>query len=269
MRHLIIAICLAALASACSHNVQTSSGEQYLKRYPDSLSAGAHEGSGASVTDSAVRRASAVEPTLALPARFGLARIVNGNLTNIPQEEAALWMEFAQKHPSYGEFVPISPIIASFAESAVVNHGRRSREYRKTVGDIVSTIRLGAARQHVDAVLIYEISASSDYGRTIFAFTDFTIIGMSLFPNRNVEAHGVANALLLDVRNGYPYGSATAEADLSSLSTTLGVDETRDELQAKASLEVVTNLVPEVETMVGQLALALATKSSSQASTNN
>ena len=264
MRSFAFGCCLLISLSACSYHAQTSSGADYLARYQDRSIAAAetpstnqHE---PAVTDDEIRHAAAVEPILTFPGRFGLARIVDGDLTPIPADEAALWMEFARKHPNYGEFVPINPLIAAFAESAVVGYDKRSSDYRRSVGDIVSMIRLGAARQHVDAVLIYEVRTTSSYGRTLLAFTDFTIIGTALFPNRKAEAHGVAHALLLDVRNGYPYGSASAETDLSGLATTLGVDDKEDELRQQAPVKTVTKLVPEVEKMVNELILSLAQK---------
>jgi hypothetical protein len=258
MKHLILATTLAVLLAACSNAVQTSSGAQYLKRYADAPQSGnplsttlsaADDLKGPLVTDDAIRRAAAIEPDLKLPGRFGLARLINGQLTIIPQEEAALWFEYAKKHQSLGEFVPINPLIAAFAESAVISQKKRSWQNGHTVGDVVSTIRLGAARQHVDTVLIYEIGTSSSYGKTPFAITDLTIIGAALLPNRTAKAHGIAHAILLDVRNGYPYGSATAEIDVSGFSTTFGSGKRQIELREEAAESVVAKLIPEVEAM--------------------
>ena len=124
--------------------------------------------------------------------------------------------------------------------------------------ELVKTIRLGAARQHVDAVLIYEVGATSERDFTPLAFADLTIIGGAFLPTRSVKAHGVASALLLDVRNGYPYGTASAEADLSALSVTYGSDRRTEELRREAALKVVGNLVPEVDAMLGELVVEMA-----------
>jgi hypothetical protein len=252
MRTLVLSLAAALALGACDYNVQTSSGADYLARYDAALPATAEP-------DAAIRRAAAVEPILTFPARFGIARIENGRLTGIPAAEVALWTGLIEKHRSLGEFAPISPIIAEFTADAVLQP-RAGRDRRDT-GELVTTIRLGAARQHVDAVLIYEVGATSGEGLTFLAFADLTIIGGAFLPTRSLEARGVASALLLDVRNGYPYGTASAEADLSALSVTYGSDRRTEELRREAALKVVGNLVPEVDAMFGELVVEMAKRS--------
>lgn len=249
MRSFVLSLATVLALGACGERyVQTSSGADYLARY-DAAAAGV-------VPDANIRRAAAVEPILTFPARFGLARIENGHLTGIPVAEVALWAGLIEKHRSLGEFVPISPIIAEFTADAVLQP--RPDRYRRDTGELVTTIRLGAARQHVDVVLIYEVGATSGRDFTILAFADLTIIGGAFLPTRSLEAHGVASALLLDVRNGYPYGTASAEADLSALSVTYGSGRRTEELRREAALKVVGNLVPEVDAMIGELVVEMA-----------
>ena len=256
MRPLIFVLFLIAAVtfSACSSHVQTTSGAKYLAAYAESANDPKRKGA-KRITDAVVRKAAAVEPILRFPARLGLARMEGGRLTGIPQSEAALWHDLARKNRHLGNFVPISPIIAAFTTSVVGakrnNPGCRYRGCDAV--DVVSKIRLGAARQHVDAVLIYEVGSNSSKENTFLAFADLTIIGGAILPTRSIKAQGVAQALLLDVRNGYPYGTASAEADLSSLSISWGSDERQASLREKASLKVVTNLLPEVETMFRKL----------------
>ena len=54
---------------------------------------------------------------------------------------------------------------------------------------------------------------------------DLTIIGAYLFPSRVVRARGYASALLVDVRNGYPYGTAAAVVKDGTLAPTVFSDE--------------------------------------------
>ncbi|MEZ5671635.1 MAG: hypothetical protein R3E08_04315 [Thiotrichaceae bacterium] len=53
---------------------------------------------------------------------------------------------------------------------------------------------------------------------------DLTIIGAYISFEQSLKSEGYAKALLLDVRNGYPYGSAEAVADDESLSPRVGSD---------------------------------------------
>ena len=257
MRALLI-LFLAAAVAACSHGVQTSSGVEYLERYERDALLAKQDGAPTDM-DETVRKAASVEPIFSFPAKFGVACIERGQLTGIPDGEVALWTGLVEKKASLGKFVPISPLIAKFTATAVLPD--RERYYgRSRTGDLVAMIRLGAARQHVDAVLIYEVGASGRNEDTALAFADVTIIGGAFLPTRQFDAHGVAQAMLLDVRNGYPYGTASAVADLTSYSTSWEAARRSDDLQADAELEVVENLVPEVEAMFDDLVVEMAKK---------
>ena len=257
MRFLVLVGVVLAL-SACSTLVQTSSGKEYLASY---AAVNAKTGKPLSGTDEEIRKAASVEPILRFPARLGLARIEGGCLTGIPEREVALWHGLAKRNRKLGEFVPISPIIAEFTSSAVrgkkhvngCNGALWQYGARRGIGETVSTIRFGAARQHVDAVLIYEVGSTSRNENTPLAFADVSIIGGALLPTRVLNAQGVPNALLLDVRNGYPYGTARAEADLTAYSVSWGSDERKEVLRGKASLKVVENLLPEIDEMMNTL----------------
>jgi len=242
---------------------QTSSGKEYLA---SCAAVDAKAGKPFVVTGEAVRKAGGVEPSLRFPARLGLARMEGGRLTGIPKAEVAVWHDLARRNRRLGEFVPISPIIAAFTANTVGGTktpngcaaGHWSCGKWRSVGDIVSTIRLGAARQHVDAVLIYEVSASSRNNETPLAFADFSIIGGAILPTRVVSAGGIAQALLLDVRNGYPYGTARAEVDLSKFTPSWGSNQRTEVLRGEASLKVVYALVPEVDEMLSKLKTGLS-----------
>ena len=255
-----LALCLAVLLlGGCeNHSAQISSGADYLARLDAAAAAASPAGPGEGFAggprdiDALVRRAAAVEPLLEFPARFGLARIESGRLTGIPSEEADLWAQLAQKHGALGEFVPVSPLVAAATTAALADHGLPC--CRQTARDLFTAIRLGAARQHVDAVLIYEVGAQARRGLTPLAMMDLTIIGGAFLPTRTIKARGVAAAMLLDVRNGYPYGTATADTDLSGLSATWDKGSRTDALREQAALKVARKLVPEVDAMIGQLA---------------
>lgn len=241
------------IAAGCSARIQQSSGADYLARYDaaEIHSQNQHVGR----TDDKIREAAAVEPILRFPARFGLARIVNGQLTSVPAEEATLWRELAEKHGHLGEFVPVDPLVATFTARAMGTP--QTNRWNPDIGQIVETIRLGAARQHVDAVLIYELGATSQKENTFIGFADLTIIGGAILPTRSIEAAGLARALLMDVRNGYPYGSTHTMTDLSTLSPSWGSDARETDLKREAMQVVAKALVPEVDRMLVDLTRAM------------
>ncbi|MFH1158762.1 MAG: hypothetical protein V1721_07800 [Pseudomonadota bacterium] len=214
MKH-TITFCLIALTLAgCSTTVQTTSGEGYLSQYkyvPIASSASvvpATDGSNVEQVksiDQRVREVAAVEPILKFPARIGLARIDNGTLTLIPSEEMTGWEKTREKlGESYGEFIPVNPIVAR-----MVADSNRSMRYADRVDGIISTIRLAAARQHLDAVLIYEVLAKESQHSNILSAANVSIIGAYILPSKQQEVEGLGNALLIDVIQGYPYGTAT------------------------------------------------------------
>ena len=79
-----------------------------------------------------------------------------------------------------------------------------------------------------------------------------------IFPSRDVEAVGFGNALLFDVRNGYPYGTAQAIAERSGLSTAFSTSSRERELQTAAEQKAVENLTGEVRKMFADLAIETA-----------
>jgi hypothetical protein len=120
-----------------------SSGADYLAARPDYSPASGTD------LDKAVAHAADVEPLLRFPARLGLARISGGQFVPLPPREADAWIAFAQSHGQYGEFVPVSPLVGELATggAGLPNYGSNP----------LVPIRLAAARQHVDAVLVYSV----------------------------------------------------------------------------------------------------------------
>lgn len=246
---------IAIALAGCEHYTQTTSGGDYLRKYEAPAK-------GALSIDKEVRQAAAVEPLLRFPARIGLARIAkverwhaNPELTGIPAVEVKAWTNAAQRlGPSFGEFVPVSPILAQMFTP------KTERSHYNTVAETIEQIRLGAARQHLDAVLIYESEGTADSKNTPLSITEWTLIGAFVLPTQDVEAVGTAQALLLDVRNGYPYGIVHASANDSALSARFNTGENKRDLAEAMRLSAVEKLAPEVERMMRDLRTELAEK---------
>lgn len=229
------------LASACGHTTQLSSGAEYLA---------ATGPSGVIDVDADIARIAGVEPNLRFPARIGVARIVNGDLSTPGADEGDLLADLVARHPEMGQFVPISPLIAEMV-------GGQSCSGCSDRTSTITDIRRAAARQHLDHVLIYEIGARGAERDTPFALADVTLIGGAMLPTRKIKVEGIGQAILVDVRNGYPYGTATATEDLSGLARSFGTDRRSDALRNKATAKVSKALMPEMEAMLVELYAAL------------
>jgi len=122
-----------------------------------------------------IRSIAAVEPNLQFPARIGLARIERGRLISVPTDEAEDWQILIERlGPSFGEFVPVSPLIA-----AMVDTSRKSDTHSRAV---VDNIRRGSARQHLDYVLIYEVTDVADQNSNVLRIADLSILGLFVLP---------------------------------------------------------------------------------------
>jgi hypothetical protein len=276
MRSIVLSLAAVLALSACgSQMVQTSSGAEYLAGYepvetqkqPVGQRMVVRTGSGTEIventvqtvsTDALIRHAAAIEPLLRLPARIGLARIEASRLTAIPAGESMLWMALAERHAALGGFAAIDPFLANYTLRTVLPQDQRA--LRRDATDIVTRIRLGAARQHMDAVLIYEVGSRGHRVKGIEGLAPITVLGAAPLPAAPIEKEGVARAFLMDVRNGYPYGTASASVDLASLIRPLWSGKPKDTLGIEAKTRITRGLLPEVEKMVGGVLEAMAAR---------
>ena len=271
---LCLSLCAALLVTACESYTQTTSGAAYLDRYAEQASAAA-----GGAMDADIRAAADVEPTLTFPARIGIARIDHGRMTPVPRAEAEAWLAMAERlGPDWGQFVPISPLVVALAapQRSAPNAGYgwdwQSREmqcqdWQYCMAQTVNEIRVGAARQHVDAILLYETSSKGESTSNPLAITKLVLVGFFIAPSENAEAEGFAQALLVDVRNGYTYGfaSAVAEDAAFTLSTSLNSDEALASVLDEAKTAAAIELTTEVEQMARNLRVELAEKRADKA----
>lgn len=276
MLRTILVVVTTSILTACSqHAAQTTSGKEYLASYQPVKAASQpviqrtvrQTKDGAEIiedsietvsTDQLIREAAQIEPLLKLPARIGLARIENGRLSTIPNGEAQMWMELAQRHREMGTFAAIDPFIAQYTLRTILPQEKRA--LRRDANDVITQIRLGAARQHMDAVLIYEIGTRRIYGDDFGNLSPIHVLGAAPLPARVIEKEGVARAFLMDVRNGYPYGIASASADLKELERSLFDDAPEDQLGIAAKMQISAALLPEVEAMINGLVGQMQTR---------
>lgn len=192
--------------SACATTLQTTSGADYLAGYDDTWQAQCSAGTGN--VDADVRAIAAVEPNLRFPARIGIARLEYGTLVGLPADDQAIWAEAgAALGPSFGEFVPVSPLIVSMVAP------QPARGSRTDTADVIGDIRRGAARQHLDYVFVYSVTAEDLQKGNALSLADLSIIGLFVLPSRDLKVEAAASGLMLDVRNGYPYATITTFAE--------------------------------------------------------
>ncbi len=239
---------LAILLAGCGHNIQTTSGADYIARYSDSPAYGALDKTNTQIYDIAK-----IEPDLRFPARIGIARIGNHDnygfdkgLTAIPSDESDIWTDLVEREGDrYGEFVPVSPFIAAMVTS-------RRKEKNET-RSIIDDIRKGAARQHLDYVLVYEVTSNDKRTKNGLGFTDATVLGLFLIPSRKVKVDTIASAVLLDVRNGYPYMTASSFSEHKSTTSFTGSKSKRLKLEDKGRVQAIENLSVDIENGLQEL----------------
>ena len=240
-------IILSLVSIGCqSHSVQMTSGKKYISDYSEVEVKEANKTS----TDKEVKLVAEIEPSLRFPARIGLVKIYNGKITNLSPEEVESWTKVKEEMgEKFGDFIPVSSMIAEMVYSS---QNRNTKRHGNPV-EIFRKVRLGAARQHLDYVLVYEVFSSTKTTKLASSVANWTIIGGYLIPSRQIKTTGHANALLLDVRTGYPYGTATATLNANEISAWFNNRDKARNLADKNQMSTVIKLIPEVQQMMKKL----------------
>jgi hypothetical protein len=105
----------------------------------------------------------------------------------------------------------------------------------------------------LDHVLIYEVFSDTKTTKLASSVANWTIIGGYFVPSREIETTGFANALLLDVRNGYPYGTASATVNATEFSASQTYRDKTRNLTDKNQISTVIKLIPQVQQMMIKL----------------
>jgi hypothetical protein len=238
------------LLAACEATTQTTSGRDWLAATPKPKTVDLSPGN----IDAAVRDAANVEPTLRFPARIGIARLDRGMLSPIPASDAKAWDAAAARlGEAYGDFVPVSPVVEAMVAPWRPNDWRVS-----DMRDSIDTIRLASARQHLDAVIVYETNSSSEAKSGALSFAEWTLIGAAVLPTERVQAHATAQATLIDVRNGYPYGTVQAAMDDNTSAARFETGDTGEALRDQVRTAAVSDLASQTEGMMRNLRHDLA-----------
>lgn len=235
------------LIGGCSRlHTQDSSGQSYISNYQADVTKvkKLKKIDGSPTLDERIRKAASIEPILNFPARIGLAKFENGILIDLSDEELSDWKAFTHQHNKLNEFVPINVL-----GTATVRTWRSGAQSANNL----EAIRIAAAKQHMDAILVYEVNSKIRTHSTALSVVDLTIIGGAVLPTRSIEVESNARALLLDVRNGYPYGAASSSSEFTKFSTSWNSREQgvkAKEIGLKDSYE---KLFPKIEKIFEEL----------------
>jgi len=240
-------LALTLITFGCqSHSVQMTSGKKYLSGYTQ---VDMKEQNRSSI-DQEVRFVAQIEPSLRFPARIGLVKLYNGKISNLSAKEIESWTKVKEEMgEKFGDFVPVSSMIAEMVYSS---QNINTKSNRNSV-EIFRKVRLGAARQHLDYVLVYEVFSKTKTTKLASSVANWTIIGGYLIPSREIETTGHANALLLDVRTGYPYGTASASLDANEIAAWFNDRDKARNLADRNQIATVLKLIPEVQQMMMEL----------------
>ena len=242
---LLLVLSLASIGCQ-SHSVQMTSGKKYLSNYTNYDATETN----ASDLNEEVKAIASIEPSIQFPSRIGLVKLFNGRITNLSVEEIEAWEELRRTMgATFGDFIPVSPMIAEM----VYTPRKTNSKSKGNPSDIFRKVRLGAARQHLDHVLIYEVFSETKTTKLASSVANWTIIGGYFVPSREIETAGFANALLLDVRNGYPYGTASATLNATEFSASQTYRDNSRNLSDKNQVSTVIKLIPEVQQMMEKL----------------
>ena len=242
---LILTLCLLSIGCQ-SHSVQMTSGKKYLSDYT------IHGPTDANASDlnEEVKAMASIEHSIQFPARIGLVKLFKGRITNLTVDEVEAWKESRVAMGSqFGDFTSVSPMVAEMVYTPKSTHGKS----KTNPSDIFRKVRLGAARQHLDHVLIYEVFSETKTTKLASSIANWTIIGGYFVPSREIKTTGFTNALLLDVGNGYPYGTASATLNAKEFSASQTYRDRSRNLADQNQVSTVLKLIPEVQQMMKKL----------------
>jgi hypothetical protein len=240
---LFLLVCLLGCESG---EMQTTSGRAYLAKYKD-ISNNSTNSFSSSEQDfqKELIAVASVEPILQFLAKIGIVRIHEGYLSTIPPEEIAIFEQYRNKvDKDLGAIVPFSLIVSDTV----------GEQYDDPIY-LMRKIRLTAARQHMDAVLVYETTSQSNRESNLLDnLGDLILIGDYVLPSQKITASGQVSAVLIDVMQAYPYGQVYATTKNNvSYSTTNRQNDALDETKREQNIQAVKEITPKVIAMLKNL----------------
>jgi len=246
-RIMMLMLALSIITGCAVRHTQDTSGQSYLSSFQaDPYKPKKLKGIDEDLTiNQEVIRAASIEPILKFPARIGLAKFENGKLVDISPRDWSDWNVLTEKHQKLGDFVALNVLGTGGVNNGYVRF--RGGRYN------IEALRVAAAKQHLDALLIYEVDASSRDYRNALSVVDLTLVGGAVLPTRTINVESHARALLIDVRNGYPYGVASSEETFKKYGTSFNAREQSVLAKDEALFQSYEKLFPQIEEVFEEL----------------
>lgn len=187
---------------------------------------------------------------LALPARIGLLRIVDGRVTPVPAIERTLWAgAFHEVNRQFTATMRLAPLPAVPTPMRPVPGDPEGRSIPETQLAIEAALAI-AQRTRLEGVMIYEISSRAERDPLVAGIAELPLFGGVVPRTVYTEGHGTAVAILVEPTTRALAGFATArmaDAPIVSVRNSRGRAEPLRELTDYA---VLNRLTPRAEDML-------------------
>jgi len=160
-------------------------------------------------TDTTIQGTSALKPQLTAPFKLGI--YLNSTNTN---PKTRFWTDEEKNDLlTYGNRLKETGVISDIyliSDDTIQGH-LGSGQVSMSDPDTLKDLRLGAARDGADALLVISDVSSVDRYNNPAALLYLTIVGAYLVPGTHSDALVMMRSSLWDVRNGYLYATQDAE----------------------------------------------------------
>ncbi len=195
-------------------------------------------------TEAEVARLLDREVEAKLPTSLALARLYSGyyrsrpDLTRVPVAERELWQEMSSEHAMIEGVQAVTSLTVD-------------REDDEPVA--LSDLRLAAARQGCELLLVYVQGDGSVDNYNDAAVLYWTFVGLWLVPGNVVEHETVYNGILVDCRSGAILGTATGDARDRRVTAAAYTGAAGDGAERKARGEAFHEFRDNCDRLLGQL----------------
>ncbi len=124
-----------------------------------------------------------------------------------------------------------------------------------TYSDYLKFARTAGAQLQADAVLVFSEAAHIQKYLNFFSIFDYVLVGLWVAPGHHRDAYIVVDAMLVDVANGYVYGTARGECETKEMKPYMYCDDgdTIREAHVEAVRQLGTKLENEAKRIVANV----------------
>lgn len=205
LNKLILCVAVASFSVSCSKGFNRTGLKDQLSSSPYTfevakVGAASDGKTGGEITAEDIAKARAKKPQLKFP--FSLAVYADGfSLAKMDKDLLSEWQTKLQNRGVVTNIFPLSKI------------GMRSTSQYSSPA--LTELRLAAAEQGADALLVVRAAYDTDSYVNPFSLFYLTLIGYFIVPGSNLDILAMLDSAVIDVGNGYVYATAQAEGQAS------------------------------------------------------